>query len=74
MIWPNDHLAPHVHVFRAGSEAIIELGSDESLPFVKLNYGMNRRELSIALVVVASNKNEFLKHWEETHGKIDDDN
>jgi hypothetical protein len=72
VIWPNDHLPPHVHVFKAGTEVIIELGSNADLPFIKLNYGMNRRDLSIALLVIVRNKKQFLMHWEETHGKIDE--
>jgi hypothetical protein len=68
VIWPDDHEPPHVHVFRAGRELIINLGVTDQLPYVRDNYGMRRNDQNIALLVVAANKRIFWERWKEING------
>lgn len=72
MIWLNDHPPPHVHVIRAGSELIINLGLGGSLPLVRFNRGMSNREKNAALLITALNNQIFLARWEEIHGEVND--
>jgi hypothetical protein len=73
VIWLNDHLPPHVHIFKAGNELIVNLGIGGQLPVVRLNHGMSRSEENNALLVTALNNIAFLEHWEEIHGKVIND-
>ncbi len=68
VIWPDDHSPPHVHVFRAGQELIINLSLPNQLPYVRDNYGMRRKDQNAALLVMAVNKDMFLEHWKEING------
>ena len=72
VIWPDDHLPPHVHVFKAGHEIKINLGIAGELPWVRVNYGMSRQQENAVLLIVALNNRDFLKHWENINGKIID--
>lgn len=42
-IYTDDHEPSHVHVIKAGKEAVITLGSETIRPIVRENYGMNKR-------------------------------
>ena len=64
MIFTNDHAPPHVHVFRAGSEAVIEF--DPLL--IRDNYRMSRVDLRRAVDLVAANRDALLNAWRQIHG------
>ncbi len=68
VIWPDDHSPPHVHVFRAEYELVINLGGADRLPFVRDNYGMRTRDENAALLIVALNNERFLERWNEING------
>jgi hypothetical protein len=63
MIFANDHLPAHVHVFGDG-EAKIDL----SEPAVVWADGMTRAELRRAFKVVLDNRLRLLARWKVIHG------
>jgi hypothetical protein len=64
MIFPNDHAPPHVHVFKAGTEAVIEL---QPLS-IRDNYRMSRVDLRRAVELVADNREVLIQAWRDIHG------
>lgn len=70
-IFPNDHLPKHVHVFKAGSEARIEITGEDGKPHALTNKGLSRKELSKAIALVQENQALLLKQWNEYHGESD---
>ena len=64
MVFTNDHQPPHVHVFKAGTEAIIEL-----MPLaIRENYRMSRNDLRVAVDLVAANHAALIDAWRQIHG------
>jgi hypothetical protein len=63
VIFPNDHPPPHVHVFKAGTEAIINLTPLS----IRDNYKMSRTDLHDALELVAENHELLVQAWNEMH-------
>lgn len=69
VIYPNDHLPRHAHVFRGDGEAIIQLGSNTELPSLDRVYeGMSDRDANKALRIVQANQVKLLELWESIHG------
>ena len=66
MIFPNDHLPPHVHVRRAGSAARIRLDPVEVLH----NQGYNVRELGQIIAIVRQHQTTLLLAWKEINGDV----
>jgi len=70
MIFLDDHVPAHVHVFGDG-EAKIEIGGDEQSPRMiyaeRLSGAMQRR----AIAAVAENRAMLLMRWVEIHGRTD---
>jgi hypothetical protein len=63
MIYPNDHDPPHVHVFKGGGEAIIDLA-----PLgIRTNYRMSGRNLRKALELIEENRDILVAAWDEVH-------
>ena len=60
----NDHLPPHVHVWRAGAEAKIAIVGGKIME----NEGMRRADLRTARAIVKSYEGYLLRKWEEIHG------
>jgi hypothetical protein len=68
-IYPNDHLPAHVHVFKAGGEAKINLLGENGCPeFISVTSGMSDRDAIKALEIIAANVLELLEKWKEYHG------
>lgn len=67
-IWPNDHKPAHVHVYRAGAEVRIDIGSDKVRPSVLSAEGMSAKDGRQALEIVAENQAAFLAQWRKLHG------
>lgn len=65
MIFPNDHLPPHVHVFKGGAEVRIEL-VDEPI-VLSVEGGIGNKDLVKALNLVVDRQCEFLEKWREIH-------
>ena len=63
VIYPSDHAPPHVHVQKAGREAVIELNPVK----VKVNRRMSLAQLRSAKSIVRLNVERLLAAWEEFH-------
>jgi hypothetical protein len=68
-IFPNDHLPSHVHVFKAGGEARIEISGEDSKPHALTNNGLSRKDLAKAIALVEENQALLLQQWSEYHGE-----
>ena len=65
MVFTNDHAPPHVHVFKAGTEAVIAL-----IPItIRANYRMSKSDLRHAFGLVAENRDRLLAAWREIHDR-----
>lgn len=64
-IWSNDHAPPHVHAWKAGGMAKIEL---TGYAVVKVRH-MGAADVIRAVRIVAANRNKLMKAWRETHGE-----
>jgi hypothetical protein len=68
-IFPNDHLPSHVHVFKAGGEARIEIVGKDGNAYVITNNGLNRKDLAKAVALVQENQALLLQQWSQYHGE-----
>jgi hypothetical protein len=68
-IYPNDHFPSHVHVFKAGGEAKINLGSETEHPSLVECWGMSDKDAGKALELVIAHQKELLEKWREIHGE-----
>ena len=64
----DDHEPPHIHVFKAGGQAKIALGSSDVLPSLILVQGMSAEEAKAAIAIVIEHQTYLLEKWEEYHG------
>jgi len=64
IVFANDHGPSHVHVFKAGTEAVIELAPIA----IRENYRMSRVDLQKAFDIVNENRELLLRAWREIHG------
>ncbi len=71
IIWPDDHLPPHVHVFGADGSVKIAIGSASSPPRLMAVAGLSRKQAADALRAVAANRKLMLDVWESIHGRLD---
>ena len=67
-IYFNDHLPPHVHVFKAGGQAKISLNDDNGDSELVQVEGMSNKEVKRILEIVMEHQQELLQKWEEIHG------
>jgi hypothetical protein len=67
VIFTNDHLPAHVHVFGDGQAKINLLGPD-GLPDLVWAEGMSRSEVRRAMAVVIAEQQRLLERWRELHG------
>ena len=70
VIFSNDHLPAHVHVFGDGEAKINLLGLDGS-PTLMWADGMSRGEIRHAMRIVVEQQMMLLTHWENIHGRAD---
>ena len=71
IIWPDDHLPPHVHAFGADGSAKIAIGSASSPPRLMAVVGLSRKQVAEALRMVAEHWELMLDVWERIHGRLD---
>jgi hypothetical protein len=64
-IWPNDHAPPHVHAWKAGGMAKIELV--DGFDVVKVR-DMRAMDVVRAVRIVMANAETLMQAWEEIHG------
>ena len=68
VIYPNDHLPSHVHVFKSNGEVRIELGGEESNPSLMTITGqISDKDVAKALYLVKENQDKLLAKWREIH-------
>lgn len=68
-IYLNDHIPAHVHVFKGGGEAKINIGDENLAPqWVWVSSEMTDKDAVKALQLVADHQLELLKKWREYHG------
>lgn len=67
-IYFNDHLPPHVQVFKGAGQARISLGSETERPELVQIEAMSDKDATKALEIVIEHQLELLKRWEEFHG------
>ncbi len=70
VIFVDDHLPAHVHVFGDG-QAKINLTGDGGMPELVWADRMTRGEVRRAMRVVAQARAVMLARWESIHGRID---
>ena len=67
-IYFNDHLPPHVHVFKGGGQVRISLGSETERSQLVQIEAMSDKDAAKALEIVTEHRLELLEKWEEIHG------
>lgn len=70
VIFVNDHLPAHVHVFGDGEAKINLLGADGT-PVLIWADGMSRGEVRRAVRLVVEQQSFLLARWEDIHGRTD---
>lgn len=68
VIYTDDHEPAHTHVKRAGKEVVINLGDENTKPYVRENLGMNTKNRRKALGIAAENQDYLIEKWREIHG------
>jgi Domain of unknown function (DUF4160) len=68
VIYPNDHLPSHVHVFKGSGEVRIDLGDEGSDPSLMTITGqISDKDVVKALYLVKENQAKLLAKWREIH-------
>ncbi len=70
VIFVNDHLPAHVHVFGDGEAKINLLGADGT-PVLIWADDMSRGDIRRAMRLVVEQQTFLLARWEEIHGRVD---
>ncbi len=70
VIFVDDHLPAHVHVFGDGHVKIDLLGPKGTAGLVWAN-GATRTEIRQAMRIVTEQHAMLLNRWEEIHGRLD---
>ena len=68
MILTNDHTPSHVHVFRAGTEVVIKLGSGTARPYISQVNGMTKGNAKKAVRLIEENLEALREAWRRIHG------
>jgi Domain of unknown function (DUF4160) len=66
VIFTDDHMPPHVHIFKSGAEVKIELIEPK---IIKVEGKISSKDVVRAYDLVVDRQLEFLEKWEEIHGK-----
>lgn len=64
-IWPNDHPPPHVHAWKSGTMAKIELVDGFDVLKVR---EMRPTDVVRAVRIVIAHHEKLMQAWEEIHG------
>ena len=67
IIYPDDHLPPHVHVIKDNEEVKIDLGNNDISPSI-IEAWMNKKSTKKAMQIVMENQDILLKAWGDIHG------
>lgn len=64
---PREHGPPHVHVHKAGGEAIIELGAPGESCFLREVHRMKNADILRAVRIVEANTERITDYWRKYH-------
>jgi hypothetical protein len=70
VIFLNDHVPAHVHVFAGGREAVVDLHCPEGDPEIREFYRFKVRELKPILRLVKQHQEQLCAMWKVIHGKF----
>lgn len=73
VIHSNDHDPAHVHLISGDGHAKVQLFGTNGEPEVERISGIRQHRLRRLVKEVLENREEFLKRWEEIHGKREED-
>jgi hypothetical protein len=68
VIYPNDHRPAHVHVIKAGNEALFNLHCPEGPPELWENYGFSRQDVQRIKALLADKVQDLCERWRAIHG------
>ena len=68
VIYPNDHVPAHVHVFGGGSEALFNLNYPDGPVSLRENYGFSRAAITRIRGQLDENIAMLCGEWERIHG------
>jgi hypothetical protein len=68
VIYPTDHLPPHVHVLKQDGEIRVELSEIANPRILSIVGNMRDKDVIRALDIVKVNQVELLTVWREIHG------
>lgn len=69
VIRSNDHNPSHVHVEKAGVEALFNLGDENTRPSLREVRGMKYKDIYKAFEIVCEEQDLLLQEWRKIHGK-----
>jgi Domain of unknown function (DUF4160) len=68
VIYPNDHLPSHVHVFKGSGEVRINLGDEDISPTLMTITGqIGDKDVVKALYLVKEHQADLLAQWRKIH-------
>jgi hypothetical protein len=68
MVYTMDHEPMHTHIWKAGKEAIINLGDEHLAPYIRENNGMSAQNERKALRIAAEHQDFLITEWRRIHG------
>ena len=68
IVYPADHRPAHVHVIGPEGEAVFNLNCPGGPAALRENYGLRRRELTVAERAINEHIHELCLAWEGIHG------
>jgi hypothetical protein len=66
VVYPNDHLPAHVHVFHGDDAAVIDVSGLG--PELRAVFGMKKQEVRRALRIATDNLSALQNGWTQIHG------
>lgn len=67
VIYFNDHIPAHVHVFKAGSE--IKIDVEQEIPTImEISGDISNKDVTKAYELVKKHQKDLFKRWMEIHG------
>ncbi len=70
MIYLDDHLPAHVHVFARGCELVVNLNQPPAYVNVRNNNGFKTPEIGNILRLVQRHRDSLREMWKGIHGDI----
>ena len=67
MIHTDDHVPPHVHVYKAEGLLIVNLGSRTEAPSVRSSYDLKAKDERKAFALAVENQDVLLEEWRRLH-------